>query len=76
MHVQVGSLQTGQKVRIRNAVGQLLRVDTSIETGLGSWLAAQGLPQVGGGLQMQKGELPESPSRSHTVFALASQALG
>ena len=56
--------------------GQLLRVDTSIETGLGSWLAAQGLPQVGGGLQMQKGELPESPSRSHTVFALASQALG
>ena len=56
--------------------GQLLRVDTSIETGLGSWLAAQGLPQVGGGLQMQKGELPKPPSRSHTVFALASQALG
>ena len=56
--------------------GQLLRVDTSIETGLGPWLAAHGLPHVGGGLQMQKGELPQSPSCVHTVFALTSQALG
>ncbi len=56
--------------------GQFLRVDTSAEAGLGPWLAEQGLSHVGGGLLMQKGELPESPSRSHTIFALASQALG
>jgi GNAT superfamily N-acetyltransferase len=56
--------------------GQFLRVDTSAEAGLGPWLTEQGLPQVANGLQMQKGELPQSPSSSHTVFALASQALG
>ncbi|NOR20228.1 MAG: GNAT family N-acetyltransferase [Xanthomonadales bacterium] len=56
--------------------GQFLRVDTSAGAGLGPWLAEQGLPHVSGGLLMQKGELPESPSRSHTIFALASQALG
>ncbi len=56
--------------------GQFLRVDTSAEAGLGPWLAERGLPHVSGGLLMQKGELPESPFRSHTIFALASQALG
>ena len=56
--------------------GRLLRVDTNIDTGLSSWLVAQGLTHVGGGWQMQKGELTETSSGSPTIFALASQALG
>lgn len=56
--------------------GQFLRVDTGAETGLGPWLAQQGLTHVGGGIQMQKGELSSSPAGPYIIFALASQALG
>jgi GNAT superfamily N-acetyltransferase len=54
--------------------GQFLRLDIDAKTGLGPWLTEQGLPQVDTGIQMQKGELPKSPT--HTIFALTSQALG
>jgi len=57
-------------------IGQYLRVDTHADVGLGPWLADFGLVHVGGGMHMEKGELVEPASDSHTLFALASHALG
>ena len=55
--------------------GEILRVDTSTESGLGPWLAAQGLPEVSRVTTMLRGQRPEreGPER---VFALASQSFG
>lgn len=56
--------------------GRFLRVDTGADTGLSPWLTEQGLLHAGSGVLMQKGVLSNTPSLSHTLFALASQALG
>ena len=55
--------------------GKFLRIDTTTTTGLGPWLARQGLVHAGGGVQMRRGvEIGhQGPQAS---FALAAQALG
>jgi hypothetical protein len=55
--------------------GAFLRVDTPKASGLGDWLAAQGLASVGGGIAMIRGEAPAA-AREFQTFALAAQALG
>ena len=60
--------------------GRFLRVDTTIDTGLGDWLATAGLEHVGGGVAMRRPS-PAGAEASGThfqtkTFALASQALG
>jgi GNAT superfamily N-acetyltransferase len=54
--------------------GAFLRVDTTEASGLGDWLAAQGLVPVGGGIAMVRGGAP-SATREFQSFALAAQAL-
>jgi len=55
--------------------GQNLRIDIDGDSGLGSWLIAQGLPEVGQVTTMIRGERPpvSGPER---IFALASQSFG
>jgi predicted N-acetyltransferase YhbS len=58
--------------------GKFLRVDTTVDTGLGSWLADCGLRHVGGGIAMRR-PAPMAAAQSTapvSTFALASQALG
>ncbi|HEX6015417.1 MAG TPA: GNAT family N-acetyltransferase [Geminicoccaceae bacterium] len=55
--------------------GAFLRVDTPEASGLGDWLAAQGLAPVGGGIAMIRGGAPAAASEFQS-FALAAQALG
>ena len=55
--------------------GAFLRVDTPEGSGLGDWLAAQGLAPVGGGIAMVRGGAPAA-AREFQTFALAAQALG
>lgn len=59
--------------------GKFLRVDTTADTGLSSWLADCGLRHVGGGIAMRRPVPTGSASASAapvSTFALASQALG
>ncbi|WP_376966823.1 GNAT family N-acetyltransferase [Azospirillum sp. A26] len=58
--------------------GKLLRVDTTVDTGLAPWLADCGLLHVGGGIAMRRPAPAAVPASTPTVstFALASQALG
>nr|WP_064248838.1 GNAT family N-acetyltransferase [Rhizobium leguminosarum]OAP92487.1 GNAT family acetyltransferase [Rhizobium leguminosarum] len=56
--------------------GRFLRVDTTAETGLSSWLAEHGLAHVGGGITMKKPFVHHAADPAVTTFALASQALG
>lgn len=55
--------------------GAFLRIDAPPEAGLGEWLAAHGLAQVDLGLVMHK-PVVARPAPTHSLFALASQALG
>jgi GNAT superfamily N-acetyltransferase len=55
--------------------GQFMRVDTSEESGLASWLTELGLSHVGGGIAMVRDGKPRDTATVQT-FALASQALG
>ncbi len=55
--------------------GQFLRVDTSEQSGLASWLTELGLSHVGGGIAMVRNGKPRETAAVQT-FALASQALG
>jgi hypothetical protein len=55
--------------------GAFLRVDTPEASGLGDWLAAQGLAPVGRGIAMVRGGAPTAAPEFQT-FALAAQALG
>ncbi|HTO61282.1 MAG TPA: GNAT family N-acetyltransferase [Bradyrhizobium sp.] len=55
--------------------GAFVRLDTDVTTGLGPWLAEQGLDHVDGGVVMRRPALPTSVAR-FTTFALANQALG
>ncbi|CAN7512958.1 GNAT family N-acetyltransferase [Phyllobacterium sp. LjRoot231] len=52
-----------------------LRVDTPDDSGLGDWLEAIGLPKVGGGTTMVRGNAPQ-PAPGHRIFTLTNQALG
>ncbi|WP_028745888.1 GNAT family N-acetyltransferase [Rhizobium mesoamericanum] len=56
--------------------GAFLRIDTSTETGLGSWLASHSLPHVSGGIAMANPITRHTNSKTVTTFALANQALG
>ncbi|WP_257625713.1 GNAT family N-acetyltransferase [Rhizobium sp. L51/94] len=56
--------------------GQFVRVDTTKACGLASWLEAQGLANVGGGIAMRRGAKPSTGTSAFQTFALASQALG
>ncbi|MGZ2487728.1 putative N-acetyltransferase YhbS [Rhizobium pisi] len=56
--------------------GQFLRVDTTVDTGLAPWLAAQGLAHVGGGIAMAKPPIPRGADPAAATFALVNQALG
>ncbi|KAA0590464.1 putative N-acetyltransferase YhbS [Azospirillum lipoferum] len=63
--------------------GKFLRVDTTVDTGLGPWLADCGLRHVGGGIAMRRpaptaAALSAAPvaTAGASTFALASQALG
>lgn len=59
--------------------GEFLRLDTTADTGLGSWLADCGLRHVGGGIAMRRpAPTASAPAAAATAstFALASQALG
>ncbi|AWN50212.1 GNAT family N-acetyltransferase [Methylobacterium terrae] len=53
--------------------GRFVRVDTSTESGLSSWLTGIGLPQTGDALTMVRGTLP--PAGPMRVFALSNQSL-
>ncbi|NGM35491.1 GNAT family N-acetyltransferase [Methylobacterium sp. DB0501] len=53
--------------------GRFVRIDTAAESGLSSWLAALGLPQVGDALTMVRGTRP--PAGPTRVFALSNQSL-
>jgi GNAT superfamily N-acetyltransferase len=55
--------------------GAFVRLDTEVTTGLGPWLAEQGLDHVDGGVVMRRPALATSVLR-FTTFALANQALG
>jgi GNAT superfamily N-acetyltransferase len=55
--------------------GAFLRVDIPEASGLGDWLAAQGLAPVGGGIAMIRGGAPAAAPEFQS-FALAAQALG
>ena len=55
--------------------GAFLRVDIPEASGLGDWLAAQGLAPVGGGIAMTRGGAP-AVAPEFQSFALAAQALG
>jgi GNAT superfamily N-acetyltransferase len=55
--------------------GSFVRVDTSARSGLGGWLAEQGLLKVDTVETMVRGTLPATHSKA-VVFALCSQSLG
>lgn len=60
---------------LRAKAGQILRIDIPGDSGLGSWLTAQGLPEVDQVTTMIRGQRPiiSGPER---LFALASQSFG
>lgn len=55
--------------------GQFVRVNTSAQSGLGRWLEAQGLVQVGTEEAMVRGALPLASPRAR-IFSLCSNSLG
>lgn len=55
--------------------GRFVRVNTPAQSGLGTWLEAQGLPLVGTEEAMVRGTLPESLPQAR-IFALCSNSLG
>jgi GNAT superfamily N-acetyltransferase len=59
---------------ITTSAGRFLRVDTTGDTGLGSFLSEHGLVAVGGGTAMRRGS-PHRTVGPHHSFALAAQAL-
>jgi len=55
--------------------GRFVRVNTSARSGLGEWLEARGLEQVGTEEAMVRGTLPNITSKAR-IFALCSNSLG
>jgi ribosomal protein S18 acetylase RimI-like enzyme len=60
---------------LSSRTGSFVRIDSSSDSGLGDWLAAQGLAPAGGGIAMQRPKIARIQARPRT-FALASQAFG
>jgi len=60
---------------LRTNLGQTLRIDIPGDSGLGPWLTAQGLPEVGQVTTMIRGQHP-AISGPERIFALASQSFG
>ncbi|MEO7383873.1 MAG: GNAT family N-acetyltransferase [Novosphingobium sp.] len=56
-------------------VGRFIRVNTSAQSGLGSWLEEHGLVQIDTEEAMVRGTLPETSSQAR-IFALCSNSLG
>ncbi|TCN20640.1 GNAT family N-acetyltransferase [Sinorhizobium americanum] len=56
--------------------GQFLRIDTTADTGLGPWLAEQGLAHVGDAIVMTTSVNERAADATATSFALANQAFG
>lgn len=55
--------------------GGFLRVDTTGDSGLGDWLTAQGLPEVGHVTTMIRGQRPPAAGQAR-IYGLASQSFG
>ncbi|MFZ2994801.1 MAG: GNAT family N-acetyltransferase [Sphingobium sp.] len=55
--------------------GEFLRIDVTGDSGLGDWLAALGLPEVGDVTTMIRGQAPHLTGQGR-IFALASQSFG
>lgn len=55
--------------------GEFVRIDVPASSGLGPWLAEQGLPEVATGLVMARGAPPAAAGPAR-LFALVNQALG
>ena len=60
---------------LRTKAGEFVRVDIPGESGLGGWLAEQGLPEVNSVITMLRGYCP-SASGPDRVYCLASQSFG
>lgn len=60
---------------LRANAGQTLRIDIPGDSGLGDWLTALGMPEVGQVTTMIRGKSP-AISGPERVFALASQSFG
>ncbi|MCA1490397.1 GNAT family N-acetyltransferase [Ensifer sp. NBAIM29] len=56
--------------------GRFLRIDTIADTGLGPWLAEQGLTHVGDAIAMRTSVSERAADATATTFALANQAFG
>ncbi|MCG5479803.1 GNAT family N-acetyltransferase [Sinorhizobium alkalisoli] len=56
--------------------GRFLRIDTIADTGLGPWLAEQGLAHVGDAIAMRTSVSERAADATATTFALANQAFG
>jgi GNAT superfamily N-acetyltransferase len=70
-----GDAQSLIRYFLRAKAGEFLRVDITGDSGLGDWLTAQGLPEVGNVTTMIRGMRPPvtGPERIH---GLASQSFG
>jgi predicted N-acetyltransferase YhbS len=55
--------------------GEFLRIDIGGESGLGDWLTAQGLPEVGAVTTMVRGRRPAATGPDR-IYGLASQSFG
>jgi predicted N-acetyltransferase YhbS len=79
----IGPVVAGNAEDAKNLIAHFLaaraetfvRLDTDPATGLGPWLAEQGLDQVDGGIAMRR-PLVSASAPLFTTFALAAQALG
>lgn len=56
-------------------VGEFVRIDVTLASGLSPWLESIGLPQVGDVVSMSLGEAPRSDP-GMTLYALSNQSLG
>ncbi|WP_407310066.1 GNAT family N-acetyltransferase [Pseudomonas sp. nanlin1] len=60
---------------LAKVLGEFVRIDVPVSTGLGPWLASAGLQQVDEVAQMARGEPPKA-SGGVRQFALVTQAIG
>ena len=60
---------------LEEKAGAFLRLDVTGDSGLGDWLTAQGLPEVGNVITMIRGQHPPR-SGQEQIYALASQSFG
>jgi ribosomal protein S18 acetylase RimI-like enzyme len=60
---------------IKDKAGEIIRVDITDDSGLGEWLTAQGLPDVGSETLMIRGQRPPL-SGEERIYGLASRSFG